>query len=182
MHEARQSDACLIFCRGLSYIPAGGYPWDWRMPTVGDGRRELHVQPQPRGNGRKIAKTPRRMYRTAARRSVGVCPTSEHDHAAREVLNASASKNDDAAREVLNASASKNDDAARVFPGFQVGEGFGRLVDLVAPGDQLVQLEPTRHVELQHAGKVDARHAGAEVAALQGFFLEHHAHRLDRGR
>src|SRR5689334_10385123 len=79
-------------------------------------------------------------------------------------------------RESRSARASEYDHPARVLARFEVGERLRRLVDLVAARDELVEFESSRHVELQHPRKIDARHAGAEVAALDGLFLEHHAH------
>src|SRR4051812_28934483 len=78
--------------------------------------------------------------------------------------------------------ASEHYDAPRVRPRLQVGERLRRLFDGVAPGDHLLELEAAAEVERKHAREIDARHAGAEIAAGEGFFLEDEGHGAHRGR
>src|ERR1700684_2977699 len=66
--------------------------------------------------------------------------------------------------------------AACVLAGLKIGEGLRRLLDAVAMRDQLVELEPAGRVQPEHARKIDARHAGAEIAAGECFFLEWQRH------
>src|SRR5580658_7307794 len=72
--------------------------------------------------------------------------------------------------------------AACVLAGLKIGEGLRRLLDAVAMRDQLVELEPTGRVQREHARKIDAWHAGAEIAARECFFLEWQRHGAHRGR
>src|SRR5437868_14273596 len=78
---------------------------------------------------------------------------------------------------IARTGALKNYDAAGVAAGFEIGKGLRCLVDAIAPGDQLVELQPALDIKRHHASDVDARHARAELAAGEGLYLERQRHR-----